>query len=48
MDLEKVAERISEKLGTHEKKSYSDKSYGDGSGRHMRWGRPREFLKDFP
>ena len=42
MDLDEVAERISERLGKHERRSYSDKNYGDGSGRHMCWSRPRD------
>ena len=41
MDAEKLARKVSERLGTYKAKNYSDKQYGESEGRNMRWKMPR-------
>jgi len=44
MDAEKLAKKVSEKLGTYEKKNYSEKTYGDSDQKFMKWRKPRSLM----
>jgi len=44
MDAEKLAKKVSEKLGTYEKKNYSEKTYNDSDHKFMRWRKPRSLM----
>ncbi len=42
MDLDKVAEKVSKRLESYEKKSHSEKTYGDGAHKYMQWHNPHK------
>jgi hypothetical protein len=44
MDAEKLAKKVSEKLGSYEKKNYSERSYSDSDYKFMRWRKPRSLM----
>ncbi len=44
IDAEKLAKKVSEKLGTFEHKSNSERRYGEPEFRNMRWKNPRTLM----
>ncbi|MFP3950161.1 MAG: hypothetical protein ACLFUZ_03675 [Candidatus Micrarchaeia archaeon] len=44
MDAEKLAKKVSERLGTYEKRSYSEKASENSDHKFMRWRRPRSIM----
>jgi len=44
MDAEKLAKKVSERLGTYEKKNYSEKTVDNSEHRFMKWRKPRSLM----
>lgn len=44
MDAEKLAKKVSEKLGTYKKKNYSELAHDESDSRFMRWRKPRSIM----
>jgi hypothetical protein len=44
LDAEKLAKKVSERLGTFEYKNISERNYGEPEFRNMRWMNPRSIM----